>query len=33
MRIIHAGFVVQDRVVMDKFYKDILGFHTYCTEE
>jgi catechol 2,3-dioxygenase-like lactoylglutathione lyase family enzyme len=29
MRIIHAGFVVQDRVVMDKFYKDILGFHTY----
>jgi catechol 2,3-dioxygenase-like lactoylglutathione lyase family enzyme len=27
--IIHAGFVVKDRAVMDKFYKDILGFHVY----
>jgi len=27
--IIHAGFVVHDRVVMDHFYKDILGFHVY----
>jgi catechol 2,3-dioxygenase-like lactoylglutathione lyase family enzyme len=29
MRIIHAGFVVHDRAVEDRFYKDILGFHIY----
>ena len=29
VRIIHAGFVVRDRAVEDKFYKDILGFHVY----
>jgi catechol 2,3-dioxygenase-like lactoylglutathione lyase family enzyme len=28
-RIIHAGFVVHDRAVEDRFYKDILGFHVY----
>jgi catechol 2,3-dioxygenase-like lactoylglutathione lyase family enzyme len=28
-RLIHAGFVVHDRVAEDKFYKDILGFHVY----
>ena len=28
-RIIHAGFVVRNRVAEDKFYKDILGFHVY----
>jgi catechol 2,3-dioxygenase-like lactoylglutathione lyase family enzyme len=28
-RIIHAGFVVNDRGVEDKFYRGILGFHTY----
>jgi catechol 2,3-dioxygenase-like lactoylglutathione lyase family enzyme len=28
-RIIHTGFVVKDRAVMDKFYKDILGFKLY----
>jgi catechol 2,3-dioxygenase-like lactoylglutathione lyase family enzyme len=28
-RLIHAGFVVHDREVEDKFYKDILGFHVY----
>lgn len=27
--IIHAGFVVKDRAVMDHFYKDILGFRLY----
>jgi catechol 2,3-dioxygenase-like lactoylglutathione lyase family enzyme len=27
--LIHAGFVVKDRAAMDKFYKDILGFHLY----
>jgi catechol 2,3-dioxygenase-like lactoylglutathione lyase family enzyme len=27
--LIHAGFVVHDRAAMDKFYKDILGFHVY----
>jgi catechol 2,3-dioxygenase-like lactoylglutathione lyase family enzyme len=27
--IIHAGFVVHDRAAMDRFYKDILGFHIY----
>ena len=29
IRLIHAGWVVNDRVAMDKFYKDILGFHAY----
>jgi catechol 2,3-dioxygenase-like lactoylglutathione lyase family enzyme len=29
MRLIHAGFVVNDRAAEDKFYKDILGFHVY----
>jgi catechol 2,3-dioxygenase-like lactoylglutathione lyase family enzyme len=28
-RMIHAGFVVNNRSVEDKFYRDILGFHTY----
>jgi catechol 2,3-dioxygenase-like lactoylglutathione lyase family enzyme len=28
-RMIHTGFVVKDRVAMDKFYKDILGFRLY----
>jgi catechol 2,3-dioxygenase-like lactoylglutathione lyase family enzyme len=28
-RILHVGFVVRDRAVMDHFYKDILGFHIY----
>jgi catechol 2,3-dioxygenase-like lactoylglutathione lyase family enzyme len=28
-RLIHAGFVVRDRVAMDKFYRDVLGFHVY----
>ena len=28
-RIIHAGFVVNDRGEEDKFYRGILGFHTY----
>jgi len=28
-QIIHVGFVVHDRAAMDKFYKDILGFHMY----
>jgi catechol 2,3-dioxygenase-like lactoylglutathione lyase family enzyme len=27
--VIHTGFVVKDRERMDKFYKDILGFHMY----
>ena len=27
--IIHAGFVVHDRTAMDRFYKEILGFHVY----
>ncbi len=27
--IIHAGYVVRDRAVMDHFYKDLLGFHLY----
>jgi len=27
--IIHAGFLVHDRAAMDRFYKDILGFHVY----
>jgi catechol 2,3-dioxygenase-like lactoylglutathione lyase family enzyme len=25
----HVGFVVRDRAAMDRFYKDILGFHLY----
>ncbi len=29
VRIIHAGFVVKDRVGMDKFYKEVLGFRLY----
>jgi catechol 2,3-dioxygenase-like lactoylglutathione lyase family enzyme len=28
-RLIHAGFVVPDRVAEDKFYKDLLGFRVY----
>jgi catechol 2,3-dioxygenase-like lactoylglutathione lyase family enzyme len=28
-KLIHAGWVVQDREAMDKLYKDILGFHLY----
>jgi catechol 2,3-dioxygenase-like lactoylglutathione lyase family enzyme len=28
-RMIHVGFVVHDRVAMDRFYKGILGFHVY----
>ena len=27
--LIHAGFVVRDRAKMDRFYRDILGFHVY----
>jgi catechol 2,3-dioxygenase-like lactoylglutathione lyase family enzyme len=27
--IIHAGYPVRDRVAMDHFYKDLLGFHLY----
>jgi catechol 2,3-dioxygenase-like lactoylglutathione lyase family enzyme len=26
---IHAGFVVHDRAVEDRFYEDLLGFHVY----
>ena len=29
MPMIHAGWVVKDRAAMDKFYKDVLGFHVY----
>jgi catechol 2,3-dioxygenase-like lactoylglutathione lyase family enzyme len=29
LRIIHAGFIVNDRAAADHFYKDILGFHLY----
>jgi catechol 2,3-dioxygenase-like lactoylglutathione lyase family enzyme len=29
LRLIHAGFVVKDREAMDKFYRDVLGFHVY----
>ena len=29
LRIIHAGFVVDNREAEDKFYKDILGFRLY----
>lgn len=28
-RLIHAGWIVKDRAAMDKFYRDILGFHLY----
>jgi catechol 2,3-dioxygenase-like lactoylglutathione lyase family enzyme len=28
-RIIHAGFVVNDRTMEDGFYRGLLGFHTY----
>lgn len=28
-QIVHAGFVVRDRGAMDRFYKDLLGFHLY----
>jgi catechol 2,3-dioxygenase-like lactoylglutathione lyase family enzyme len=27
--IIHVGFVVHDRALLDHFYKDLLGFHLY----
>jgi catechol 2,3-dioxygenase-like lactoylglutathione lyase family enzyme len=27
--LIHAGFVVKERPTMDRFYKEILGFHVY----
>jgi catechol 2,3-dioxygenase-like lactoylglutathione lyase family enzyme len=29
VQLIHTGFVVHDRAVEDRFYKDILGFHVY----
>lgn len=29
MHMIHVGFVVRHREAMDKFYKDVLGFHVY----
>ena len=28
-KLIHAGWVVKDRGAMDKFYRDVLGFHLY----
>jgi catechol 2,3-dioxygenase-like lactoylglutathione lyase family enzyme len=28
-RVIHAGFVVRQKLRMDQFYKDVLGFHVY----
>ena len=28
-RMIHTGYVVQDRPAMDRLYKDLLGFHLY----
>jgi len=28
-RMIHAGFIVHDRALEDRFYKDALGFHLY----
>jgi len=28
-RLIHAGFIVRDRLAEDHFYQDILGFHLY----
>lgn len=27
--IVHAGYLVRDRVELDHFYKDLLGFHLY----
>jgi catechol 2,3-dioxygenase-like lactoylglutathione lyase family enzyme len=27
--IVHAGYVVRNRAEMDRFYKDLLGFHLY----
>jgi catechol 2,3-dioxygenase-like lactoylglutathione lyase family enzyme len=27
--IVHAGFVAHDRAALDRFYKDLLGFHLY----
>jgi len=27
--IMHAGYVVRDRAALDRFYRDILGFHLY----
>jgi len=30
-QVIHAGFVVKDRAAMDRFYRDVLGFHVYWT--
>jgi catechol 2,3-dioxygenase-like lactoylglutathione lyase family enzyme len=30
-QVIHAGFVVKDRAAMDRFYRDLLGFHVYWT--
>jgi catechol 2,3-dioxygenase-like lactoylglutathione lyase family enzyme len=29
LRLMHAGFVVNDRPAEDRFYKDVLGFHLY----
>jgi catechol 2,3-dioxygenase-like lactoylglutathione lyase family enzyme len=29
VRIIHAGFIVNDRAAADRFYHDLLGFHLY----
>ena len=29
LRLMHAGFIVNDRPAEDHFYKDILGFHLY----
>src|SRR3954454_15635423 len=29
LRMMHAGFIFNDRAGADHFYKDILGFHTY----
>ena len=29
LRLMHAGFIFNDRAAEDHFYKDILGFHTY----
>jgi catechol 2,3-dioxygenase-like lactoylglutathione lyase family enzyme len=29
LRLMHAGFIVNDRAAEDRFYKDVLGFHLY----
>jgi catechol 2,3-dioxygenase-like lactoylglutathione lyase family enzyme len=29
LRLMHTGFIVNDRPAEDHFYKDVLGFHTY----